>query len=52
MFLQVVQEKLAQLLRAHFDSDIAEPAAREPTLFGAVKEGHVRCHFLVASFHV
>ena len=42
MFLQVVQMKLAQLLHAHFSSDVAESAAREPILFGALREIQVR----------
>ena len=42
MSLQVVQQKLAQLLRVHFSSDITEPAAREPILIGALQEPNVR----------
>ena len=40
--LQVVQMKLGQLLQAHFSSDVAEFAAREPILFGALRGIQVR----------
>lgn len=38
---QVVQSKVALLLRAHFSNDIAETAVHEPILFGALKESMV-----------
>ena len=42
VFLQVVQMKLGQLLHAHFSSDVAASAAREPILFGALRGIQVR----------
>ena len=44
---QVVQTKVALLLRAHFGNDIAETAAHEPILFGALKESKVLTNFII-----
>ena len=38
---QVVNSKVAMLLRAHFSNDIAETAAQEPILFGALQKSKV-----------